>query len=118
MSHRSQPNLPSTVSVLHCRQKPLKRGLLPLLRISLKVKASMSHRSQPNLPPNVSSQSADVSPHFLRSRSMHYERAPRFRRSKLDVAPPPLRCAVQWLRSATAALGGNCGGMSSAKELQ
>ena len=27
--------------------------------------------------------------------SMHYERAPRFRRSRLDVAPPPLRCAVQ-----------------------
>jgi hypothetical protein len=27
-------------------------------------------------------------------RSMHYERAPRFGRSKLDVAPPPLRCAV------------------------
>src|ERR1035437_593147 len=36
---------------------------------------------------------------------MHYERAPRFRRWKLDVAPPPLRCAVQGLRSATAALG-------------
>jgi hypothetical protein len=34
------------------------------------------------------------------------------------VAPPPLRCAVQGLRSATAALGGNCGGMSGAKELQ
>jgi Prolyl oligopeptidase, N-terminal beta-propeller domain len=28
-------------------------------------------------------------------RSMHYERVPRFRRSKLDVVPPPLRCAVQ-----------------------
>src|SRR5450756_2413751 len=41
----------------------------------------------------------------LRTRSMHYERAPRFRRWKLDVAPPPLRCAVQGLRSATAALG-------------
>ena len=27
--------------------------------------------------------------------SMHYERAPRFRRSKLGVAPPPLRYAVQ-----------------------
>jgi hypothetical protein len=26
---------------------------------------------------------------------MHYERAPRFRRSKLDAAPPPLRYAVQ-----------------------
>ena len=26
---------------------------------------------------------------------MHYERAPRFRRSKPDEAPPPLRCAVQ-----------------------
>ena len=33
---------------------------------------------------------------------MHYERAPRFRRSKPDEAPPPLRCAVQELRSATA----------------
>ena len=33
--------------------------------------------------------------------SMHYERAPRFRSSKLDVAPPPLRCAG--LRSATGA---------------
>jgi hypothetical protein len=27
--------------------------------------------------------------------SMHYEKAPRFRRSKPDEAPPPLRCAVQ-----------------------
>jgi hypothetical protein len=27
--------------------------------------------------------------------SMHYERAPRFRRSKPDEAPPPLGCAVQ-----------------------
>jgi hypothetical protein len=27
--------------------------------------------------------------------SMHYERAPRFRRSKPGEAPPPLRCAVQ-----------------------
>src|SRR5260370_16531896 len=36
---------------------------------------------------------------------MHYERAPRFGRSKLDGAPPPLRCAVQGLRSATAAIG-------------
>ncbi len=26
---------------------------------------------------------------------MHYERAPHFRRVKLDVAPPPLRYAVQ-----------------------
>jgi hypothetical protein len=26
---------------------------------------------------------------------MHYEKAPRFRRSKPDEAPPPLRCAVQ-----------------------
>ena len=26
---------------------------------------------------------------------MHYERAPRFRRSRLDEAPPPLRYAVQ-----------------------
>ncbi|MGO9305618.1 MAG: hypothetical protein ACLP3R_18300, partial [Candidatus Korobacteraceae bacterium] len=29
------------------------------------------------------------------SGAMHYERAPRFRRSKLDAAPPPLRYAVQ-----------------------
>jgi predicted nucleic acid-binding protein len=27
--------------------------------------------------------------------SMHYEKAPRFRRSKPDEAPPPLRYAVQ-----------------------
>jgi hypothetical protein len=27
--------------------------------------------------------------------SMHYEKAPRFRRSTPDEAPPPLRCAVQ-----------------------
>jgi len=46
----------------------------------------------------------------------HYERAPRFRRSKLDVTPPPLRCAR--LRSAPAALGSNCSGVSSAKEPQ
>jgi hypothetical protein len=26
---------------------------------------------------------------------MHYEKAPRYRRSKPDEAPPPLRCAVQ-----------------------
>jgi hypothetical protein len=34
---------------------------------------------------------------------MHYERAPRFRRSKPDEAPPPLRCCAG-LRSATAGL--------------
>jgi hypothetical protein len=34
------------------------------------------------------------------------------------VAPPPLRCAVQGLRSATAALGSNCNGESGAKGLQ
>ena len=45
---------------------------------------------------------------------MHYEGAPLFRKSKLDVASPPLRCAG--LRSAAA--GGNCGGMSGAKEQQ
>src|ERR1700681_1705172 len=43
--------------------------------------------------------------HYARNQSMHYERAPRFRRSKLDGAPPPLRYAVQGLRSAAAALG-------------
>ena len=26
---------------------------------------------------------------------MQYERAPRFKRSKLDEAPPPLRCACR-----------------------
>jgi hypothetical protein len=37
---------------------------------------------------------------------MHYERGPASARSKLAVgAPPPLRCAVQGLRSAAAALG-------------
>src|SRR6478736_649337 len=30
-----------------------------------------------------------------KGRSMHYEKAPRFRRPKPDEAPPPLRCAVQ-----------------------
>jgi hypothetical protein len=39
---------------------------------------------------------------------MHYERAPYFKRLKLDVAPPPLRYAVQGLRSAAAALGERC----------
>ena len=28
-------------------------------------------------------------------RSMHYEKAPCFKMSKPDEAPPPLRCAVQ-----------------------
>src|ERR1017187_3230539 len=51
-------------------------------------------------------------------RSMHYERAPRFRRWKLDVAPPPLRCAVQGLRSAAAALGEGTGVVCPAKKLQ
>jgi hypothetical protein len=49
---------------------------------------------------------------------MHYERAPRFRRWKLDVAPPPLRCAVQGLRSAAAALGEGTGVVCPAKKLQ
>jgi hypothetical protein len=40
--------------------------------------------------------------------SMHYERAPHFKGLKLDVAPPPLRSAVQGLRSAAAALGERC----------
>ncbi len=34
-------------------------------------------------------------PSGVQDGSMHYERAPRFRRSKPDEAPPPLRCAVQ-----------------------
>lgn len=42
---------------------------------------------------------------YAQNPSMHYERAPRFRRSKPDVAPPTLRCAG--LRSATAALRSN-----------
>jgi hypothetical protein len=49
---------------------------------------------------------------------MHYERAPRCRRWKLDGAPPPLRCAVQGLRSATAALGEGTGVVCPAKRLQ
>src|ERR1700730_10683510 len=49
---------------------------------------------------------------------MHYERAPRFRRLRSDVAPPPLRCAVQGLRSATAALESKCSSVSGAKGLQ
>src|ERR1700733_16195269 len=47
--------------------------------------------------------------------SMHYEKAPRFRRSKLGWGPPPLRCAVQGLRSATAALWSNCCGVRGGK---
>src|ERR1017187_6821387 len=47
---------------------------------------------------------------------MHYERAPRFR--KLDGAPPPLRYAVQGLRSAAAALGERCGGGTAAGSRQ
>jgi hypothetical protein len=50
--------------------------------------------------------------------STHYERAPRCRRWKLDGAPPPLRCAVQGLRSATAALGEGTGVVCPAKRLQ
>jgi hypothetical protein len=34
------------------------------------------------------------------------------------VAPPPLRCAVQGLRSAPAALGSNCNGEWGGKGLQ
>jgi hypothetical protein len=49
---------------------------------------------------------------------MHYERAPRFRRSRLDVAPPPLGCAVQGLRYAAAALGSNRSSVSGGKGLQ
>jgi hypothetical protein len=36
---------------------------------------------------------------------MHYERAPRLRRSKPDVAPPPLRCAEASLRCGGAGKG-------------
>ena len=43
---------------------------------------------------------------------------PCFRRSKLGWAPAPLRCAVQGLRSVTAALGSNCTGEWGAKEPQ
>src|ERR1019366_7623563 len=52
-------------------------------------------------------------------RSMHYERAPRFPRSKLEgrrLRCAALRCAV--LRSATAALGSKWSGVSGAKGLQ
>ncbi len=50
--------------------------------------------------------------------SMHYEGAPRFRRSRLDVAPPPPGCAVQGLSAAAAALGSNCSSVSGGKGLQ
>ena len=40
------------------------------------------------------------------------------RRSRTDVAPPPLGCAVQGLRSARAALRSNCRSVSGAKGLQ
>ena len=49
---------------------------------------------------------------------MHYERAPRFRRSKPDEAPPPLRCAVQGFAPLRRRLGSNCNGGRGAKELQ
>src|ERR1035441_289977 len=50
-------------------------------------------------------------------RSMHYERAPRFPRSKLEgAASAALRCAG--LRSASAALGSKWSGVSGAKGLQ
>src|ERR1017187_788153 len=38
---------------------------------------------------------AHKNPHFTQNPSMHYEKAPRFRRSKPDEAPAPLRCVVQ-----------------------
>jgi hypothetical protein len=44
---------------------------------------------------------------------MHYERAPHFKRLKLDVAPPPLRCAGASLRC-----GGARGAVGAAKKLQ
>jgi len=49
---------------------------------------------------------------------MHYERAPRFRRSKLDVAPPALRCAVQGFAPLRRRWGSNCSGVCGAKEPQ
>ncbi len=51
------------------------------------------------------------------NRSMHYERAPRFRRSKLDVAPPPLHCAVQGF-APLRRLESNCSGVCGGKEVQ
>jgi hypothetical protein len=42
------------------------------------------------------------------SRSMHYERAPHFKGLNVGMAPPPLRYAVQGLRSAAAAQGERC----------
>ncbi len=47
---------------------------------------------------------------------MHYEKAPRFRRSRPDGAPPSLRCAVQGF--ASAALESNCSIVAGGKELQ
>jgi len=52
---------------------------------------------------------------------MHYEKAPplqKVERSRPDEAPPPLRCAVQGLRSATAALGSNYSGCTGWDEPQ
>jgi hypothetical protein len=48
---------------------------------------------------------------------MHYERAPRFRRSKLDVAPPPLHCAVQGF-APLRRLESNCSGVCGGKDVQ
>ena len=41
----------------------------------------------------------------------------RFRRSKLDVAPPPLRCAVQG-SAPLRRLESNCSGVCGGKEVQ
>src|SRR5260370_22224650 len=57
-------------------------------------------------------------PPILIDRSMHYESAPPAQRSKRGVAPPPLRYAVQGVRSAAAALASNrCVRRKSCKEV-
>src|ERR1700720_3244298 len=49
---------------------------------------------------------------------MHYERAPHFKRLKLDVAPPPLRCAGASLRCGGARGAVGAGGKTAAGSRQ
>jgi hypothetical protein len=56
----------------------------------------------------------------LQQVSMHYEKAPLLQKVAvvMGAASAALRCAVQGLRSATAALGSNCNGEWGGKGLQ
>ena len=49
---------------------------------------------------------------------MHYEKAPPCRRSRPDVAPPALRCAVQGFAPLRRRLGSNCCGVRDGKNVQ